>query len=104
RQLFDGVHVLAAAVVPAPRIALRVLVGHHRADGFEDRLGDEVLGSDELEVPRLPLRLEPDGLGNLRIGLLEPSHDIRLLWRGSDRPQPYWACPEVSRRVTIGPL
>ena len=30
RQLFNGVHVLAAAVIASSRVALRVLVGHQR--------------------------------------------------------------------------
>jgi hypothetical protein len=62
--------VLAPAVVPPARIALGVLVGHDGTDGLEHGLGDEVLGRDELEVAGLSLRLEPDCLGDLGIGLL----------------------------------
>src|SRR5262249_17771623 len=51
-----------------------VLVGHHRADRLEHGLGDEVLGGDQLEVSGLAFSLEPDRLGDLWIGLLEPSH------------------------------
>ena len=40
---------LAAAVVAPARVALGVLVGHHRAGGFEDRPAHEVLRRDQLE-------------------------------------------------------
>ena len=44
----DHVDVLAAAVVPLARIALRVLVRQHAALALEDRLGHEVLRRDHL--------------------------------------------------------
>ena len=47
---------LAAAVVALARIALGVLVGQHRAGGFEHGAADEVLGGDQLEAVVLALR------------------------------------------------
>src|SRR4029077_20402470 len=72
--LLGDVHELAAAVVALARIALRVLVGHHRADRLQHRLGDEVLRRDQLEVAGLPLGLRADRLGDLGVGLLERAH------------------------------
>jgi len=48
-ELFGDVDVLAAAVVTAARVALRVLVGQHRALTFQDRARREVLRGDHLE-------------------------------------------------------
>ena len=42
-QLLDGVDDLTTAVVPRPRVAFGVLVGQHRAGGFEDGATGEVL-------------------------------------------------------------
>ena len=42
-QLLDRVDDLAAAVVPRARVAFGVLVGQHRAGGFEDGAAGEVL-------------------------------------------------------------
>src|SRR5207245_131950 len=39
REVLDDVHDLAAAVVASPRVSLGVLVGQHRSDRLEDRLG-----------------------------------------------------------------
>ena len=90
-ELLDRVHVLAPAVVAAARIALGVLVGHDGADRLEHRLGDEVLRGDQLQVPRLALRLESDGLGDLGIDLLEPPHGRSSpVGRVVEPPPPYW--------------
>lgn len=51
------VDLLVAAVVPRPRVALAVLVGHDRAKGVVDRLRREVLRRDEHQaVPLTNLR------------------------------------------------
>ena len=62
---------LAAAVVALARIAFGVLVGHHRAGGFEHGAADEVLRRDELEAAVLAVQLVADGAGDLGIGLGE---------------------------------
>ena len=49
RQLLGDVDLLAAAVVAAAGVALGVLVGQHRADRVEHRLGHEVLRGDHLQ-------------------------------------------------------
>ena len=54
-QPLGHVDELAAAVVALARVALGVLVGHHRAGGLEHGAGDEVLRGDQLE----PLVLAP---------------------------------------------
>jgi hypothetical protein len=74
RELLGPVDDLAAAVIAPARIALRVLVGEHRADRLEHRLGDEVLRRDQLEVARLPLGLRPDDVGDVGIDLVQGFH------------------------------
>ena len=54
---FDDVDELAAAVVALARIAFGVLVGQHRAGGFEHGAADEVLRGDQLEAVVLPAQL-----------------------------------------------
>lgn len=66
---------LAAAVVPGPGIALRVLVGERRAERGQHGGRGEVLGGDQLERRRLPLRFPEQDLGQL--GVL-PAQDIGL--------------------------
>jgi len=68
-QILDGVHVLAAAVVAFARIALGVLVGEHRADGLQDRLGHVVFRGDQLDRVLLAIHLGQHGGQNLRVGL-----------------------------------
>ena len=70
-QAFRDVDEFAAAVVAPARVALGVLVRHHRARGFEDRATDEVLGRDELETRVLSMSFVPDRVGDVRIGLRE---------------------------------
>ena len=64
----DHVHELAAAVVALARIALGVLVGEHGAQRLQHRLGDEVLGGDQLELRALAARLVADGAADLGVG------------------------------------
>ena len=60
RQLLGLIHVLAAAVVPTPGVALRVLVGHDRALGLHDGERGEVLARDHLQGRLLPRQLRRD--------------------------------------------
>ena len=57
REVLGLVEHVAAAVVAPPRVALRVLVRGDRAERLEHRLGDEVLGGDQLEAFGLAARL-----------------------------------------------
>ena len=68
RQVLDLVHVLAAAVVPPPGVALGVLVREHGPHG-RDHLGrGVVLGGDQLELRLLPVPLAVDRGPDLRVG------------------------------------
>src|SRR6185312_2769376 len=69
RQLLRDVDLLAAAVVTAPRVTLRVLVGEHGARGVKHRLGYEVLGRNHLQRALLAVQLAPEDLGNRRVDL-----------------------------------
>ena len=60
------VHELAAAVVAPARVALGVLVRHHRAHRLEHGVADEVLRRDQLEATVLAVDLVGDRLGDLR--------------------------------------
>ena len=71
RELLHFIDDLAAAVVAAAGVALRVLVGEHRARGLEHGLRDEILGRDQLERERLPPTLEADQAVDLGIDLGE---------------------------------
>jgi hypothetical protein len=73
-KLLGDVDELAAAVVAASGITLGILVGENRALRFENGAADDVLGSDQLEVVLLPLRLLAQHASNLRIGPLQLRH------------------------------
>ena len=70
-ELLGDVDELAAAVVAPARIALGVLVGHHRALRLEHGAGDDVLGGDQLDLVALAAELELDGARDLRIAVGE---------------------------------
>jgi hypothetical protein len=67
RELLGDVHLLAAAVVALPRIALGVLVRQHRPGGVEDGLGDEVLGGDHLQRSLLARELAVEDAGDVGV-------------------------------------
>jgi hypothetical protein len=71
RELLDLVDDLAAAVVAAAGIPLRVLVRRHGADGLEHARPREVLGGDQLDLVALALELPPEQNGDVRIDLGE---------------------------------
>ena len=68
-ELLDDVHAFAAAVVTLAGIAFGVLVGEHRAGGFENRRRDKILAGDQFDVLLLALQLALDGIENCRVGL-----------------------------------
>src|SRR5215218_8703234 len=63
-ELLDHVHELAAAVVTLARVALGVLVRHHRALGGEHRRGGEVLARYQLDGRPLAFELPVERLLN----------------------------------------
>ncbi len=66
-QLLGDIDELAAAVVALARIPFGVLVGQHRALGFQDPGAGVVLRGDELDMVFLALLLAGNGVGELRI-------------------------------------
>ena len=70
-QVLHLVNDLVAAIVARARHALRVLVGHARAEALHHRLGGEVLGRDELDAMDLPLLLLEQEAVDLRVPVLQ---------------------------------
>ena len=68
-QALGHVDMLAAAVVAPSGIALRVLVGEHRALGFQHRTGDDVLRGDQLDPVLLAMQLVLNALREGVVGL-----------------------------------
>lgn len=56
-ESLDSVNVFVATVVAGTGVTLRVLVGHGRAEGVEDRTGSDILGGDEKNGLALTLNL-----------------------------------------------
>ena len=67
-QVFDDVHLVAAAVVALARVALGVLVGEVGAHGLHDGAGRVVLRRDEFQVVALALNLQLQGLEHGGVG------------------------------------
>src|SRR6187399_296327 len=84
RELLDLVDELAATVVAAPRISLRVLVRQDGADGFEHRRPREVLRRDQLDLAALTIGLPADQRSDLGIVLREPPDPQTLEVVGGD--------------------
>ena len=66
RQRLGDVDPFAAAVVARARIALGVLVGHHRALRFQHRAADDVFRGDQLDLMALTAEFALDGGGDFR--------------------------------------
>ena len=90
-DVFGYVDELAAAVVSLARVTLGVLIGHHRSHRLEYGFGDEVLGSDHLEVVGQPTFFFGDACGDLRINFGK-----RSVHQGGHLPAPF---NEKSSRV-----
>jgi hypothetical protein len=102
RELLDDVDVLAAAVVAPSRVALRVLVGEHRALRLEDGLGDEVLRGDHLEGALLALELEAHRVRDLRIHVGEGAVEVvgREVVHGAQAIRPHRSAAAISSAST----
>ena len=70
-ELLGDVHEFAAAVVPAARVALGVLVGQHRALRLHHRDRREVLAGDHLQRALLTVQFGGDGLVHFGIQVCE---------------------------------
>ena len=70
-KILRHIHVLATAVVALAGQALGVLVGHHRAQGFQHRLADEILRGDQFHRASLPVNFQVDGARDFRVHLVE---------------------------------
>ncbi len=66
-QLLGYVHIVAAAVIALPRIALGVFVGQDRALGLQHRRRDDVFRGDQLQLVLLPIQFGVDGGPHRRI-------------------------------------
>src|SRR5207302_778674 len=90
---------LAAAVVPAAGIALRVLVRRRGADRLEHRRPREVLGCDQLDLVPLPLELAAEQVGDLRVDLRQPggAEVLERLLRDRHRRRCYSATRPATR-------
>ena len=100
-ERFDDVDELAAAVVALAGIALRVLVGEHRAGRFEDGRADEVLGRDQLEAARLAVGFLADGVGDFRVGRFERAlHQGEWSHKQVRRVRQAWCTGAVRRAHT----
>ena len=78
-QILRYVHVLATAVVALARQALGILVGHHRPQGFQHRLADEVLRGDQFHGARLAVNFQVDGARDFRVHFMERAQ-MRIEW------------------------
>jgi hypothetical protein len=65
---FDGIDMLAAAIVTLAGVSLRVLVGHDAALCSQDRATGEVFRGDQQQVVALPLALGLNGFVGLQVG------------------------------------
>ena len=82
-RLLGDVDEAAAGVVAAARIALRVLVGHHRALRLQHGAGDDVLGGDQLDLVALAAELALDG-ARRSPGRRRRGSPRRRRWTGGD--------------------
>jgi hypothetical protein len=68
-QFLGDIDKVATAIIAAARIALGILVGHHRALRFQNRARDDVLRSNQLDLVALASELALDGTEQFRIGI-----------------------------------
>ncbi len=90
-QVLRHVDEFAAAIVALGWVALGVLVGQHRAGGFQYRARGVVLACDQLEIVALTAGFELHGLPELGIIVLDEGH-----WRS-------FLCPARRRDLKYKP-
>ena len=71
RQLFRRIHVFTPAIPALARVPFGVLVREHRTLRLQDRRTGEIFAGDQFNVLLLPLPLEPDGVGHVRVNRLQ---------------------------------
>ncbi len=71
RQVLHHVGVLAASVIAAARITLRILVGEHRSHGLQHGFADEVLRGDQFQALVLAAGFLVNSSGNLGVNFLQ---------------------------------
>ena len=67
RDVFSLIDKLAATIIALARVAFGVLVGHDRADGFDDGGRNVILAGDHFQLRVLPSQFVADGVENFRI-------------------------------------
>ena len=67
-DFFHLIHKLAAAIVAVSRIALGIFIGEHRAHGRHRSGRNDVLRSNQLQIPALTAELRFNQIGDGRIG------------------------------------
>src|SRR6266404_92774 len=76
-QLLDFVGILAPAVIPLPRIPLRILIRENRPHSLQYGLRDQVLRRYQLQPSSLPPRLITQQFRNSRINSIQrPIHPV----------------------------
>ena len=78
-QGLNTIDVLTAPVIALARQTFGIFIGEHRALGFHDGPGGEILAGDQLKMTLLPIQLSGDQVGNGRIAAGQGIVD-----RGSD--------------------
>ena len=86
-QLLHHVGKLAAAVVAAAGVALRILVGEHAAGGLQDSLAHEILRGNEFQLVGLTPSFPIDGVENLRIDQRKASCEVGVDGHGVYPPR-----------------
>src|SRR6202012_1346025 len=71
-DLLDDIDIFAAAVIALAGIALGILVGQDRALRFQHRLGNDVLGRDQLDLVALAVQLVLNRIEDVGIGGFQP--------------------------------
>ena len=100
-QGLGHVHELTAAVIAAAGIALGVFVGHQRAQGVENGLGNDVFRSNEFDLVALPSVFILDGLEHIGVGLGQPGAKENFSRHGYAFPSN--SSSPAFPRVALGP-
>ena len=71
RELFDHIHVLAAAVPALCRIPFGVFIGQNRTHRLKNRKRRKIFACDQLDILVLAADFGTDGVINIRVGRFE---------------------------------